>query len=130
VVSSDLARAWTTARIVAEGPGIPLIREPGLRESRRDRELVLAGGVKSRFGETLTERWLTDNNAAFPGGQTGLETRMRGLTALRRFVEAQALSAVWRVDPHRDGAAANEARYASRQSPGDDAQISVIPSAQ
>jgi len=33
VVSSDLARAWTTARIVAEGLGIPLIREPGLREA-------------------------------------------------------------------------------------------------
>jgi len=26
--------------------------------------------VKSRFGETLTERCLTDDNAAFPGGET------------------------------------------------------------
>jgi len=31
VVSSDLAPAWTAARIVAEGLGVPLIREPGLR---------------------------------------------------------------------------------------------------
>ena len=29
-----LARAWTTGRIVAEGLGIPLISEPGLREAR------------------------------------------------------------------------------------------------
>jgi len=33
VVSSDLARAWTTGRIVAEGLGVPLISEPGLREA-------------------------------------------------------------------------------------------------
>jgi broad specificity phosphatase PhoE len=41
--------------------------------------------VKSRFGETLTERWFTDDDAAFPGGETGLATRTRGLAALRRF---------------------------------------------
>ena len=45
--------------------------------------------MKSRFGETLTERWFTDDDAAFPGGETGLETRTRGLAALRRFVAAQ-----------------------------------------
>ena len=90
VVSSDLARAWTTARIVAEGLGVPLIREPGLREAN----IGEAGGlfwpeVKSRFGETLTERWFTDDDAAFPGGETGFETRTRGLATLRRFVAAQ-----------------------------------------
>ena len=37
--------------------------------------------VKSRFGETLTERWFTDDDAAFPGGETGFETRTRGLAA-------------------------------------------------
>jgi len=45
--------------------------------------------VKARFGETLTERWFTDDDAAFPGGETGLETRTRGLAALREFVVAQ-----------------------------------------
>ena len=90
VISSDLARAWTTGRIVAEGLGIPLIGEPGLREARiGDAEGLFWPEVKSRFGEVLTERWFTDDDAAFPGGETGLETRSRGLAALRRFVAEQ-----------------------------------------
>jgi broad specificity phosphatase PhoE len=87
VVSSDLARAWTTGQIVAEGLGIALIREPGLREAHiGEAEGLFWPEVKSRFGETLTERWFTDDDAAFPGGETGFETRSRGLAALRRFV--------------------------------------------
>ena len=90
VVSSDLARAWATGRIVAEGLGIPLISESGLREAHiGEAEGLYWPEVKSRFGETLTERWFTDDDAAFPGGETGLETRTRGLAALRRFVAAQ-----------------------------------------
>ena len=90
VISSDLARAWTTGRIVAEGLGIPLIREPGLREAQiGEAEGLFWPEVKSRFGETLTERWFTDDDAAFPGGETGSETRSRGLAALRRFVAEQ-----------------------------------------
>jgi broad specificity phosphatase PhoE len=90
VVSSDLARAWTTGRIVAEGLGIPLIREPGLREAHIGQaEGLFWPEVKSRFGEALTERWFTDDDAAFPGGETGFETRSRGLVALRRFAAGQ-----------------------------------------
>jgi 2,3-bisphosphoglycerate-dependent phosphoglycerate mutase len=90
VVSSDLDRAWTTGRIVAEGLGVPLISEPGLREAQiGEAEGLFWPEVKSRFGETLTERWFTDDDAAFPGGETGLATRTRGLAALRRFAAAQ-----------------------------------------
>ena len=90
VVSSDLARAWTTGRIVADGLGVPLISEPGLREANiGEAEGLYWPEVKSRFGETLTERWFTDDDAAFPGGETGFETRSRGLAALRRFVARQ-----------------------------------------
>jgi probable phosphoglycerate mutase len=90
VVSSDLVRAWTTGQIVAEGLGIPLIREPGLRETHiGEAEGLFWPEVKSRFGEALTERWFTDEDVAFPGGETGLETRSRGLAALRRFVADQ-----------------------------------------
>jgi len=90
VLSSDLERAWTTARIVAEGLGVPLIGAPGLREtSIGEAEGLYWPEVKSRFGEALTERWFTDDNAAFPGGETGLETRSRGLAALHRFVLEQ-----------------------------------------
>lgn len=90
VMSSDLVRAWTTAQIVAEGLGIPLIREPGLRETHiGEAEGLFWPEVKRRFGEALTERWFTDDDAGFPGGETGLETRSRGLAALRRFVVEQ-----------------------------------------
>ena len=90
VVSSDLARAWTTARVVAEGLGLPLISEPGLREAHiGEAEGLYWPEVKSRFGEALTERWFTDDDAAFPGGETGLTTRTRGLAALRRSADAQ-----------------------------------------
>src|SRR5215472_3325119 len=86
IVSSDLARAWTTGRVIAEALGIPLIREPGLREAHiGEAEGLFWPEVKSRFGETLTERWFTDDDAAFPGGEAGLETRLRGLAALRRL---------------------------------------------
>ena len=90
VLSSDLVRAWTTARIVAEGLGVPLIGAPGLREtSIGEAEGLYWPEVKSRFGEALTDRWFTDDDAAFPGGETGLETRTRGLAALHRVVAEQ-----------------------------------------
>ena len=89
VVSSDLARARTTARIVAEALGIPLMTDRGLRETHVGAaEGLLWAEAKVRFGEGLTERWYRDDDAAFPGGETGLATRRRGLEALRRFVSA------------------------------------------
>jgi broad specificity phosphatase PhoE len=90
VVSSDLTRAWTTARIVAEGLGLPLFSEPGLRETAvGEAEGLLWEEAKTRFGAGLTERWNSDDDVAFPGGETGFQTRSRALAALRRFAEAQ-----------------------------------------
>jgi broad specificity phosphatase PhoE len=90
VVSSDLLRAATTGRIVAEALGVPLFVEPLLRETRvGEAEGLLWAEAKARFGEALTERWFTHDDAAFPGGETGGETRARGLAALRRFALAQ-----------------------------------------
>jgi probable phosphoglycerate mutase len=89
IVSSDLARAWNTGRIVAEALGVPLLPETGLREtSVGDAEGLLWAEAKLRFGEELTERWFSHDDAAFPGGETGGETRTRGLAALRRFAAA------------------------------------------
>jgi broad specificity phosphatase PhoE len=90
VVSSDLLRAATTGRIVAEALGVPLFVEPLLRETRvGEAEGLLWAEAKARFGEALTERWFTHDDAAVPGGETGGETRARGLAALRRFALAQ-----------------------------------------
>jgi 2,3-bisphosphoglycerate-dependent phosphoglycerate mutase len=91
VLSSDLLRAWTTGRIVAEALGVPLFAEEGLREtSVGEAEGLFWAEAKTRFGEGLTERWFTDDDVAFPGGESGLETRLRGLAALRRFAAANA----------------------------------------
>jgi probable phosphoglycerate mutase len=86
VVSSDLSRALTTAQIVAETLRIPLFNEPGLREvDVGAAEGLLWAEAKTRFGEGLTERWYSDGDVAFPGGETGVATRLRGLAGLRRF---------------------------------------------
>ncbi len=85
VVSSDLTRALTTARIIAEISGVPLLTDSGLREvSVGLAEGMLWEEAKARFGAELTERWYSDDNVAFPGGETGYETLTRGLAALRR----------------------------------------------
>jgi probable phosphoglycerate mutase len=86
VVSSDLARARTTARIVAEALAVPLFIEAGLCETNVGAaEGLLWTDAKTRFGERLTERWFSDGDVAFPGGETGIATRMRGLAGLRSF---------------------------------------------
>jgi 2,3-bisphosphoglycerate-dependent phosphoglycerate mutase len=88
VVSSDLSRALTTAQVIAETLRLPLITERGLREvSVGLAEGMLWEEAKARFGVELTERWYSDDNVAFPGGETGFETLTRGLAALRRFAE-------------------------------------------
>jgi len=90
VVSSDLSRARTTAQIVAEALGLPLFTDAGLRETDVGAaEGLLWSDAKTRFGEGLTERWYSDGDVAFPGGETGTETRIRGLAALQRFAAAQ-----------------------------------------
>jgi broad specificity phosphatase PhoE len=79
VVSSDLLRARTTAQIVAEVLQVPLFIESGLRETDVGAaEGLLWADAKTRFGEGLTERWYLDGDVAFPGGETGITTRMRG----------------------------------------------------
>ena len=110
-------RAWTTVRIVAEGLGVLLISEPGLREANiGEAEGLFWPEVKSRFGETLTERWFTDDDAAFPGGETAFETRSRPCRTAPVCRRA-ALSEDRGVDPRCDGAAADKACLAARQPP-------------
>jgi 2,3-bisphosphoglycerate-dependent phosphoglycerate mutase len=88
VVSSDLKRALTTARIVGEILRVPVTVDHGLRETGVGlAEGLLWEEAKARFGAELTERWYAEKNVAFPGGETGQETLTRGLGALRRFAE-------------------------------------------
>ena len=90
VVSSDLSRALTTAQIVAGALSIPLFTDAGLRETNVGAaEGILWSDAKTRFSEGLTERWYSEGDVAFPGGETGIATRTRGLAALRRFATQQ-----------------------------------------
>jgi hypothetical protein len=118
VVSSDLARARTTAQIVADASHVPLFIEAGLRETDVGAaEGLLWADAKTRFGEGLTERWYSDGDVAFPGGETGVATRMRGLAGLRRFTTAR-LPPHRRLDTRRNGAPADETCVAARQRAG------------
>jgi len=90
IVSSDLLRALTTAQIVAGALSIPLFTDAGLRETNVGAaEGILWSDAKTRFSEGLTERWYSEGDVAFPGGETGIATRTRGLAALRRFATQQ-----------------------------------------
>ncbi len=130
VVSSDLARAQTTARIVAEALRVPLFIEAGLRETNVGAaEGLLWANAKARFGEGLTERWYSDGDVAFPGGETGIATRMRGLGGLRRFTAAQPFRRIGVSTHARDGASADEARIAARQPAGAGSQYHALRSA-
>lgn len=89
ILSSDLSRAATTAAIVAEACQVPIFPEAGLRETQvGEAEGLLWEEARARFGSELTERWFIDDEVAFPGGESGKETRLRGLAALRRFAFA------------------------------------------
>jgi probable phosphoglycerate mutase len=90
VLSSDLSRALHTGRIIADALGVTVTTDPGLREtSVGAAEGMIWADAKTRFGEGLTERWYSDGDTAFPGGETGLATLTRGLAALRRFTLGQ-----------------------------------------
>ena len=89
VLSSDLARALMTGRVIAGALGVPLKTDQGLRETGvGEAEGMIWEDAQARFGRELTERWYSDGNVAFPGGETGDATLARGLAALRRFAQA------------------------------------------
>jgi broad specificity phosphatase PhoE len=67
-----------------------LFTDAGLREANVGAaEGILRSDAKTRFSEGLTERWYSEGDVAFPGGETGIATRTRGLAALRRFATQQ-----------------------------------------
>jgi broad specificity phosphatase PhoE len=104
--------------------GVPLATDLGLRETNVGAaEGMIWADAKARFGEELTERWYSDNDAAFPGGETGLATLTRGLAALRRFAIAHPYR---RVDAWRDGASAGQTLATARQHARQSAQHSAL----
>lgn len=76
--SSPLRRAWETARILAEGLGIPLYAEPRLKEIHQGVwQGMLVEDIQRRFPE-LFERWeRTPWEVRVPGGETLAEVQAR-----------------------------------------------------
>jgi broad specificity phosphatase PhoE len=94
VVSSDLSRAHETARIVAEGLGIAVRTDPGLREAFLGQAQGLTyDEILEQFGEDVTGQWRsdlpTDADVSYPGGETGAQVMSRVFAALARFVELE-----------------------------------------
>lgn len=90
-IASDLQRASETARIIADGLGIPLLRvDPDLRERGYG---VFEGLTRDECIEKYPEAWGargTDRNFEPPGGEPGDHVRARMARALTRAVaEAQ-----------------------------------------
>jgi broad specificity phosphatase PhoE len=84
IVSSDLARAWETAEVLAAATGLPIAADPRLREidvgrwaGRTSQEVVAAGD-----GEVLAG-WRRGDDVAVGGGERPSQLGRRGAAALR-----------------------------------------------
>jgi broad specificity phosphatase PhoE len=130
VLSSDLARALTTARIVAETLGVPLATDLGLRETNVGAaEGMIWADAKARFGEELTERWYCDNGRGLPRRRNGprhLDSRAGSPAAIRRRAPVSTDRC---VDPWRNGAPAGQTFAAACQRAGQSTQHGALRSA-
>jgi probable phosphoglycerate mutase len=98
IVSSDLARAAETARIVAglQSGGVKVEIDPEIREifmgdwdGRRKEE------IKEGYADIFRERGLDLERVAAPGGETFAEARDRGARALSRIIgESEGMSRI------------------------------------
>lgn len=91
VISSDLQRAWATARAVAEPLGLPLHAEPGLRE----RSFGVMEGLTFRQLDEQHPEWAQpwrQRQPAFepPGGESLLRFQARCLATAHRLAALYA----------------------------------------
>jgi 2,3-bisphosphoglycerate-dependent phosphoglycerate mutase len=76
--SSDLQRAHTTARVIADSLGLPVNLEPGLREiNQGEWEGMLSVDIRERFAEAWLARQRDPLNARAPGGESIAEVAER-----------------------------------------------------
>jgi alpha-ribazole phosphatase len=78
VYSSDLQRALTTARVLADSLGLPVRAEPGLREIRLGEwEGLLQSEIETRYAEAWLSRRADPVRARAPGGESAEEVAER-----------------------------------------------------
>lgn len=94
ILSSDLSRAHETARIVAEGLGISVFTDEGLREAYLGQAQGMTyEEILTQFGEDVTGQWRsdhpTDADVSYPGGETGNEVMNRVFAAIESFAQRE-----------------------------------------
>ena len=93
VLSSDLSRALETARIATSSLGIPIVREPLLRETNLGAvEGLTRAEVELKFGVESWHSWASSDPDhgyfRFAGGESKREHLDRLLNGLVRFVQS------------------------------------------
>ncbi len=86
--TSDLQRAMTTARILAEPHGLPVVPLADLREINFGAwEGLTVAEIKARYARELQQWWDGPLHTRIPGGETLGEVAERVTRAVREIVE-------------------------------------------
>jgi broad specificity phosphatase PhoE len=99
ILSSDLGRAYESARIVARRLAIPVFVDPGLREAHLGGAQGLTRlEIEKQFGHEALNRWKSvswsDADVSYPGGETGVAVMDRVFSALERFLAEKPYSRI------------------------------------
>nr|BDT29738.1 histidine phosphatase family protein [Bacteriovorax sp. HI3] len=99
VVTSDLERALTTGKTVAEKKSVPLVIDARLREmSYGEAEGMLFEDAISSFGPELWQKLMSfkkeNDHVGFPGGETRQIARERFLAVLHHLIETTSHQAI------------------------------------
>ena len=91
ILSSDLSRAYESARLVARPLGIPVFVDAGLREAHLGGAQGLTRvEIEKKFGHETLDRWKSvswsDADVSYPGGESGVAVMERVFNALERFI--------------------------------------------
>jgi probable phosphoglycerate mutase len=90
VLSSDLSRAFDTAKIATQDLGIHIEAAPELREANLgDVEGMIRDDIIKKWGEDFLERWFdaSDLEFVFPNGESKPEHSKRLIDAIEEFVD-------------------------------------------
>lgn len=99
ILSSDLSRAYETARIVASSVSCPVFADSRLREAHLgEAQGLLKEEIEARFGLELAHRWRssqpTDADISYPGGESGAAIAGRVFQSIEDFLERSSYTRV------------------------------------
>jgi broad specificity phosphatase PhoE len=99
ILSSDLSRAYETARIVANQLGIPVFSHEGLREAHLgEAQGLVREEIERRFGTEIAAKWrsnqISDADISYPGGESGAAIMKRVFEAMEAFLHDRTYGSV------------------------------------